>query len=90
MLAELNHRVRNILDVIRGLIRQSQPDNDKVKEFVKLVDGRIHALARAPILLDRTVSSARQPQCGGWILRSLAAGHADWRRRCCFIAPGIM
>lgn len=47
LIAELNHRVRNILGVIRGLIRQSQPDEHSVKEFVKVVDGRIHALARA-------------------------------------------
>jgi light-regulated signal transduction histidine kinase (bacteriophytochrome)/CheY-like chemotaxis protein len=47
LIAELNHRVRNILGVIRGLIRQSQPDNPEVREFVRLVDGRIHALARA-------------------------------------------
>ncbi|MEP9361295.1 HWE histidine kinase domain-containing protein [Sphingomonas sp. KR3-1] len=47
LIAELNHRVRNILGVIRGLIRQSQPESPEVKEFVKLVDGRIHALARA-------------------------------------------
>jgi light-regulated signal transduction histidine kinase (bacteriophytochrome)/CheY-like chemotaxis protein len=47
LIAELNHRVRNILGVIRGLIRQSQPDEEAVKEFVKVVDGRIHALARA-------------------------------------------
>ncbi|MFC4256534.1 GAF domain-containing protein [Altererythrobacter xixiisoli] len=47
LIAELNHRVRNILGVIRGLIRQSQPDSPEVKDFVKLVDGRIHALARA-------------------------------------------
>ena len=47
LIAELNHRVRNILGVIRGLIRQSQPESEEVKDFVKLVDGRIHALARA-------------------------------------------
>jgi len=47
LIAELNHRVRNILGVIRGLIRQSQPDEAAVKNFVKVVDGRIHALARA-------------------------------------------
>ena len=47
LIAELNHRVRNILGVIRGLIRQSQPTDDAVREFVKVVDGRIHALARA-------------------------------------------
>lgn len=47
LIAELNHRVRNILGVIRGLVRQSRPHNDDVEDFVKLVDGRIHALARA-------------------------------------------
>ena len=47
LIAELNHRVRNILGVIRGLIRQSQPSDEAVKAFVKVVDGRIHALARA-------------------------------------------
>jgi light-regulated signal transduction histidine kinase (bacteriophytochrome) len=47
LIAELNHRVRNILGVIRGPIRQSQPDDDAAKQFVKVVDGRIHALARA-------------------------------------------
>jgi light-regulated signal transduction histidine kinase (bacteriophytochrome) len=47
LIAELNHRVRNILGVIRGLIRQSQPTDEAVKDFVRVVDGRIHALARA-------------------------------------------
>jgi light-regulated signal transduction histidine kinase (bacteriophytochrome) len=47
LIAELNHRVRNILGVIRGLIRQSQPEEDSVRDFVHVVDGRIHALARA-------------------------------------------
>lgn len=47
LIAELNHRVRNILGVIRGLIRQSKPQDDNIDSFVKLVDGRIHALARA-------------------------------------------
>lgn len=47
LIAELNHRVRNILGLIRGLIRQSQPSGGDVSDFVKVVDGRIHALARA-------------------------------------------
>ena len=48
LIAELNHRVRNILGVIRGLIRQSKPSEETtVEDFVRLVDGRIHALARA-------------------------------------------
>lgn len=47
LIAELNHRVRNILGVIRGLIRQSSPESDEVKAFASQIDGRIHALARA-------------------------------------------
>ncbi len=47
LIAELNHRVRNVLGLIRGLIRQSQPTGGDISEFVKVVDGRIHALARA-------------------------------------------
>ena len=47
LIAELNHRVRNILGVIRGLIRQAKPSSDNIEDFVSLVDGRIHALARA-------------------------------------------
>jgi light-regulated signal transduction histidine kinase (bacteriophytochrome)/CheY-like chemotaxis protein len=48
LIAELNHRVRNILSLIRGLIRQSKPaDGTSVEDFVRVIDGRIHALARA-------------------------------------------
>jgi light-regulated signal transduction histidine kinase (bacteriophytochrome)/CheY-like chemotaxis protein len=47
LIAELNHRVRNILGLIRGLIRQSAPTSGGVEDFVKVIDGRIHALARA-------------------------------------------
>lgn len=47
LIAELNHRVRNILGLIRGLIRQSQGTAASIEDFVKVVDGRVHALARA-------------------------------------------
>ncbi|WP_260482164.1 HWE histidine kinase domain-containing protein [Sphingomicrobium flavum] len=48
LIAELNHRVRNILSLIRGLIRQSKPaDGTSIEDFVQLIDGRVHALARA-------------------------------------------
>ncbi|QIK96336.1 GAF domain-containing protein [Sphingomonas sp. HDW15A] len=48
LIAELNHRVRNILSLIRGLIRQSRPpDGASVDDFVAVVDQRVHALARA-------------------------------------------
>ena len=48
MIAELNHRVRNILSLIRGLIRQSKPaEGTTIEDFVAVIDGRVHALARA-------------------------------------------
>ena len=48
LIAELNHRVRNILSLIRGLIRQSKPaEGTSIEDFVAVIDGRVHALARA-------------------------------------------
>lgn len=47
LIAELNHRVRNILTLIRGLVSQADADATSVAEFTEVVGGRIHALARA-------------------------------------------
>lgn len=47
LIQELNHRVRNILNLIRGLVNQSQAQANSPAEFTKIVGGRIHALARA-------------------------------------------
>ena len=46
LIAELNHRVRNILKLIQGLVSQSTGANS-VSQFTETVGGRIHALARA-------------------------------------------
>jgi light-regulated signal transduction histidine kinase (bacteriophytochrome) len=46
LIAELNHRVRNILSLIRGVIRQSDREVSTA-DFVHEVDNRIQALARA-------------------------------------------
>ena len=47
LIAELNHRVRNILPLIRGLISQSRASAETVEGFVATLDDRIRALARA-------------------------------------------
>ncbi|CCD87071.1 putative bacteriophytochrome [Bradyrhizobium sp. ORS 285] len=47
MIAELNHRVRNILSLVRGLVAQSKDTATSVEEFVSVLGGRIQALARA-------------------------------------------
>jgi two-component sensor histidine kinase/CheY-like chemotaxis protein len=47
LIAELNHRVRNILNLIRGLVAQSRTSAETVEAFVDVVGSRIQALARA-------------------------------------------
>ncbi|MEO0690729.1 MAG: HWE histidine kinase domain-containing protein [Pseudomonadota bacterium] len=47
LIAELNHRVRNILNLIRGLVSQSKHDALDVENFASIIGGRIAALASA-------------------------------------------
>ena len=48
LIAELNHRVRNILALIRGLISQSRQSQAlSVEDFIATLDDRIRAMARA-------------------------------------------
>jgi light-regulated signal transduction histidine kinase (bacteriophytochrome)/CheY-like chemotaxis protein len=47
MIAELNHRVRNILSLVRGLVAQSKENATSVEEFASMLGGRVQALARA-------------------------------------------
>jgi light-regulated signal transduction histidine kinase (bacteriophytochrome)/CheY-like chemotaxis protein len=47
LIAELNHRVRNILSLIRGLITQSERSTSDLASYVGALNGRVQALARA-------------------------------------------
>ncbi|RVV98456.1 GAF domain-containing protein [Mesobaculum littorinae] len=47
LIAELNHRVRNILNLIRGIVKQSGEDAKSVEEFTSVLGGRIQSLAAA-------------------------------------------
>lgn len=47
LIAELNHRVRNILNLIRGLVSQGKESVKSAEAFGEVLDARIHALARA-------------------------------------------
>ncbi|MGB2200752.1 MAG: HWE histidine kinase domain-containing protein [Pseudooceanicola atlanticus] len=58
LIAELNHRVRNILNLIRGLVSQSRVDDDSVETYIASLDGRIQSLARAHDQLTRQDWSA--------------------------------
>ena len=47
LISELNHRVRNILNLMRGLVSQSRQSAHGLSDFTENLDGRIHSLARA-------------------------------------------
>lgn len=47
LIAELNHRVRNILALIRALIGQTNREVGSVSDFVGTLDSRVQSLARA-------------------------------------------
>ncbi|OWU76138.1 chemotaxis protein CheY [Marinibacterium profundimaris] len=47
LIAELNHRVRNILNLIQGLVSQGRGDAATIDAYSDVLNARIHALARA-------------------------------------------
>ena len=53
LIAELNHRVRNMLQVVVGLARQTLHRSESLDQFEKAFFGRMQALARAYELLSR-------------------------------------
>lgn len=54
LVAELNHRVRNILNLIRGLVSQGQEDAKSLDDYRSVLEDRIFALARAHDQLTQT------------------------------------
>ena len=47
VIAELNHRVRNILGLMRGLIARSSDSHVTVEKYAEVLGARVQALARA-------------------------------------------
>jgi light-regulated signal transduction histidine kinase (bacteriophytochrome) len=74
LIAELNHRVRNILGLIRALVSQSQAEALSVPGFAAIIGGRIAALAsahdnitaknRGPASLARLIEAELAPYRG--------------------------
>jgi light-regulated signal transduction histidine kinase (bacteriophytochrome)/CheY-like chemotaxis protein len=69
LIAELNHRIRNILGLIRGVISQSRSNSLTIDDFMNVVGGRIQALARAH---DQITSEKQTPTS----LRNLVTAEA--------------
>ena len=53
--AELRHKVRNTLSMLRAIIRRSAETSDSVETYVAHLDGRVDALARILNALMRSV-----------------------------------
>ncbi len=53
LLAELQHRVRNMLAVIRSIVRRTGDSNDNVEDFASHLEGRITALGRVQVAVTR-------------------------------------
>lgn len=58
LLAELQHRVRNILAVVRSITRRSNDGERTTEDYVQHLEGRISALARTQVLLTRSVGAS--------------------------------
>jgi PAS domain S-box-containing protein len=54
LMAELDHRVRNILAGITAITRQTRAEGRSIDDFVQILSGRIEAMARAHSLLSQT------------------------------------
>lgn len=53
LLAELQHRVRNTLGVVRSIARRSAENSASVEEYANHLDGRLNAFARTQAMVTR-------------------------------------
>jgi len=87
LIAELNHRVRNILGLVRGLVSQSASTANDIQLFVNSIDQRIGSLARAHDLLS---SNNGKPASLHDLLRFEIATYSDLESRLILVGPDVM
>ncbi|MBA2587866.1 MAG: hybrid sensor histidine kinase/response regulator, partial [Alphaproteobacteria bacterium] len=88
LIAELNHRVRNILALIRGLISQSRGNAESVEGFIATLDDRIKAMARAHDLI--TTDRWGPARLADMLETETAAYLGAKRQRVAFDGPNIL
>ncbi|MBN9670844.1 HWE histidine kinase domain-containing protein [Roseibium aggregatum] len=74
LIAELNHRVRNILSLVRSLLNQTQSDDVSTSEFARILDSRIQSLARAH---DQITEENWSPASVRRLIETEAAGYLN-------------
>jgi two-component sensor histidine kinase len=75
LVSELQHRVRNILAVVRSLVARSAETSDTVEDLAAHLDGRIAALARVQAVLVRNPNASVDLE--GLVRDELLAQNAD-------------
>ncbi len=84
LIAELNHRVRNILSLIRGLVNQTGTHAVDIASYVASLDGRVESLARAHDQVTRQNWGASPLQL---LIESEVAAHAQSQGRVVVTGP---
>ncbi len=87
LIAELNHRVRNILALIRGLVSQTQGQAVDVSSYVASLSGRVQALARAH---DQVTRQNWGPAAIRALFDNEIAAHAKSAGNISILGPPVM
>lgn len=87
LIGELNHRVRNILTLVRGIVSQTRETAGSVDAFALVVGGRIHALARAH---DQLTAENWAPSAFRLLIRNEAEAYlGESRDRLSLTGPNV-
>ena len=87
LIAELNHRVRNILALIRSLITKTGQAAADVASYVESLSGRVQALARAH---DRVTRQSWGPATLAGLFDDEIGAHDGARGRLVLVGPSVM
>ena len=88
LIAELNHRVRNILALIRSLITKTGQDAADIADYVESLGGRVQALARAHDRITRQNCWGPAPLAG--LFEDEIAAHDSAKGRLALVGPNVM
>lgn len=86
LIAELNHRVRNILALIRSLVTKTSQASTDVSSYVESLGGRVQALARAH---DRVTKQSWGPTGLAGLFEDEIAAHDATSRRLTLHGPEV-
>ncbi|BCH62269.1 GAF domain-containing protein [Agrobacterium vitis] len=87
LIAELNHRVRNILALIRSLVTKTSQAAVDVTSYVDSLSGRVQALARAH---DRITRQSWGPAPLAGLFEDEIAAHDNARGRLSLKGPNVL